>query len=89
MDPEWYVGQDIQEVNEMWETGKVAGRWTERRAAGGDDRTERLGTIRAGVGGTHGDAVNRSSSRSRPRIRACARVVCFFDKLSRFDFLSF
>ena len=38
MDPEWYVGQDVREVNEMWEKDKVAGWWTGRRATGGDDR---------------------------------------------------
>ena len=48
MGPEWYVGQDVQEVNEMWERDKVAGWWTGRRAAGGGDRTE-VGDYRARV----------------------------------------
>ena len=34
MDPEWYVGQDVREVNEMWEKDKVAGWWTGRVAGG-------------------------------------------------------
>ena len=38
MDPEWYVGQDVREVNEMWEKVKVAGWWTGRWATGEDDR---------------------------------------------------
>ena len=34
------MGQNVQEVNEMWERDKVAGWWKGRQAAGGDDRTE-------------------------------------------------
>ena len=58
MGPEWYVGQDVQEVNEMWERDKVAGWWTRRRAAGGGDRTE-VGDY-TGEGGGMGEDGDRT-----------------------------
>ena len=59
MDPEWYVGQDVEEVNEMWEKDKVAGRWTEGGGRQAAIAERRLGTIWAEEGGTHREAVER------------------------------
>ena len=62
MDPEWYVGQDVEEVNEMWEKDKVAGRWTGRRATGGNSRTKVRNYM--GGGGRH----SRGSSGETERV---------------------
>ena len=65
MDPEWYVGQDVEEVNEMWEKDKVAGRWTGRRAASGNSRTKVRNYM--GGGGRHSQGSGGETERVATR----------------------